>query len=123
MADSASAFAHTQMATNAATYLATLTFYVALFTDTANPLLSGTEFAMPGYSRQSITLTATGTVVDNGADITFGNLGSSPWGGYALFDASTGGNNWFSQDFFPRLAISSSVQAKILASALTIDLG
>lgn len=123
MADSASAYAHTQMATIAATGVALLPFWVALFVDTANPLLSGTEFAMPGYGRESVTLTATGTVLSNGADVIFGDLGSSPWGGYALFDALTGGNCWYSTDFFPRLAVSSSVQAKILASALTIDLG
>lgn len=122
MADSATAYAHTQMAEIAATAIAALPFWLALFVDTANPALSGTEFAMPGYAREAVTLTATGAILSNGSDVSFGDLGSSPWGGSALFDALTGGNCWYSQDYFPRMAISSTVQARVLASALTIDL-
>lgn len=122
MPDSGSTYAHTQMATMAAVGVGALTFYAALFIDTANPGLSGTEYAMPGYARQSVTLTRTGTLLSNGADISWGDLGSSPWGGTALFDALTGGNLWYFQDYVPRLAVSSAVHARVLAAGLQLQL-
>lgn len=122
MADSATPYAHQQQAIFAAQAIAGLTFYVALFVDSANPNNDGTEFAMPGYARQVLNYSLTGSTLSNPTDIAFPDLGNSPWGGSAVFDALTGGNQWYFQDYNPRLSISSAIRARVLAAGLQVIL-
>ena len=122
MADNASAYAHTQMATNNATYIAGKSLYAALFLDTANPSLSGTEFAMSGYARILVAWTNTGVTLTNTSALTWStSIGSTTWGGTALFDAATGGNRWFWADYSPRLSITSGSPASIPIGKLELD--
>lgn len=119
--DNASAYAHTQLATNAATYTAGLTWYVALFTDTADPSLSGTEFSMGGYARKAVTFTASGQSITNSGTVSWTGLGNATWGGTAVFDAATGGNCWFFEDYSPRVAVTSGAQPQFTPGQLEVD--
>ena len=122
MTDNASSYAHTQMATNNATFIAGKSLYAALFLDTANPSLAGTEFAMAGYARIAVTWTNSGVVLTNTAALTWStSIGSATWGGTALFDAASGGNRWFWADYSPRLSITASAPASIPIGKLELD--
>lgn len=83
-------------------YTGAATVYAALYS--VGPTEGGTttELSGSGYSRKAVTFSVTGNVATNTADITFGPA-SANWStavGWAIVDASTGGNILF-QDTLP----------------------
>lgn len=74
-------------------------FWLALFTSAPSEEGTGTEVTGAGYSRQQVSFgTPSGGSMKNSAAIEFAPA-ASDWGTashWALFDAATGGNMWWS---------------------------
>lgn len=98
--------------------------FACLFT--ADPTETGSftnEVAETGYARQSMAMTASGSVADNDAQIQFTNSGSSVTvTHYGVADASTGGNLlWSTALDNSRVWPSGTLTAAAGAFAVTVD--
>ena len=106
------------------TYTPPAAIYVGLFTAAPSDTGGGTEVTGTAYARQSaaFTVSGTGTVATNSANIDFPAAGSA-WGtvtAVALFDASTSGNMLAWSDLTTSRTIASGDIFRIPASGLSI---
>jgi len=97
--------------------------YLGLSTASMNDDNSGTELSGSGYARQAITFaSAASASISNNAAVEFPSATGS-WGTvshWAIYDASTGGNQLFHGSFATAKAIATGDILKVASGALTI---
>lgn len=85
-------------------------FWVALFTDSADPANTNTEVAVTGYSRQAVNLALGGiSAAANDADVDLSGMDPVTIGGVAVFDDDTAGNKYFWWDLDTPLVTTAGV--------------
>jgi len=98
--------------------------YLGLSTGSMGDDNSGTELSGNGYARQAITFAAAsgGSIVNNAA-VEFPAATGSSWGSvshWAIYDASTAGNQLFHGSFATAKTIAVGDILKVAASSLTV---
>lgn len=97
--------------------------YLGLSTASMNDDNSGTELSGSGYARQAITFaSAASASISNNAAVEFPSATGS-WGTvshWAIYDASTGGNQLFHGSFATGKTIATGDILKVASGALTI---
>ena len=100
-------------------------FWLALFTDVPGEGGTGTEVSGGGYARQSVTFGApSGGSMANSLPIEFPTA-TSDWGtaaGWALFDAKSGGNMWWSGAVDVPKALFAGDIYRVNAGGLTLSM-
>lgn len=109
--------------TGTASTTAPAAVYLGLSTASMNDDNSGTELSGSGYARQAITFAAAASAsISNNAAVEFPSATTS-WGTishWAIYDASTGGNQLFHGSFATGKAIAAGDILKVASGALTI---
>ena len=106
--------------------IGTATVYVALYTADPSDAGGGTELSGNGYARQAVTFgAASGGVISNSGDLTFGPNTTSDWGtvvAAGVFTLSSGGTllAWTGLTVDKPVAVGDS--ATIATGALSITL-
>ena len=100
--------------------------YLALFpTDPGDDMTGSTELSAGGYSRQQVTFNAASNgAASNSADVTFGPA-TEDWGsigGWALYDAATGGNALYHGAFETAKTVGVDDELVVKAGELQISL-
>ena len=97
--------------------------YLGLSTASMNDDNSGTELSGSGYAREAITFAAAASAsISNNASVEF-NSATGSWGTvshWAIYDASTGGNQLFHGSFATGKTIATGDILKVASGALTI---
>jgi len=98
--------------------------YLGLSTGSMNDDDSGTELSGNGYTRQAITFaSAASGSISNNAAVEFPAATGSSWGSvshWAIYDASTGGNQLFHGSFDTAKTIAVGDILKVASSSLTL---
>lgn len=101
------------------------TIYLALFTgDPGSGLAGATEFTGGGYARKAVTFAAptTGSAATNAAvefNEATADLGGA--GGFAVYDAASGGNGWFHGAFDVVRTVATGVVYQVDSGQITLD--
>jgi hypothetical protein len=106
------------------TYTSPTTVYMALYSTAPTATTAGTELSGDGYARETVTFTVTADVATTSAAVEFGPA-TADWStvrGWAVLDASTGGNQLYAGSFSLPQLIRDERTLLIQAGDFTIQL-